>query len=135
MLLGNDDQWDGQNVADIKAWGTCGRGGTKDEYTDIYKEKKREIARYNKVARQLHKTNPEITTQFNNHRTDNIGAFIKRIIAQVEAGRYNADQIGQIVENDNGSRGLARTMHMQLFDTEGNILDVSNEYQYKYYYM
>ena len=132
MILRNDDQWEGINVGDIKRWAM---GSKDDSWTRFYKKKKKEISLYNKLARQLHKTNPKITTNFNNHRFDNIGAFINRILTQIKAGKYKVEQIGEIVENDNGTRGLARTMHMQLFDIEGNILDVSQEHQYKYYYM
>ena len=133
MLITNDQNWNGIPVIDIKRWAV-----ERDSYTKQYKEMKKEILLWNKMSKSLCIANPELVAKWKEHTShgDQYEAFVWRIYQQLKAGRLKLEEMGKIESLDNGSRGTARTLEMQLWHINGeSILDASREYQYKYYYL
>lgn len=130
MFKKPSDLWNGYSVKEIRNWSKEGEPS--------YKEMKKDISVWNKVATQLHKNNKEITENFNNLSvsTDNhILSFINGIYIQVKNKKINVDDINIINELDDGSRGLSKKMCMVLLNFDGDIIYESFEYCNKYYYM
>jgi hypothetical protein len=107
----------------------------RKKYPWIAVEKNDRLA-WNKLAKALHSQNDDITSVWHTHRDDHFGEFVGRILGQVKEGRISLTDIGRIEAHDDGSRGTAQTMHMQLWNvTHTAILDVAHCHTYKYYYM
>ena len=135
MILGKNDNWHGQTISNIKEWAR-----STDEAAKGFKSLKKEITLWNKLAKQMHQTNPNLTSNWIKIKADtggsnHINSFVIRVFLQLKDKRFTLDQIGKIDVIDDGSRGLAKTYQMHLLDINGNILDVSTEYMNRFYYM
>ena len=85
MILKNEDTWtNGQNVGDIRRWSIDEEKGLRE-----FKDMKKDIGRWNKVAKQLGLHNPELMERYKDlsYGSENhLKGFINRIITQVKAG-------------------------------------------------
>jgi len=139
MLLTNEDDWtNGVNIGKIKERAQLPYKPKKQDKVEAapYKEMKKDITAFNKVAKRLHQTNPDITSAWDFHKgsKDNYYAFVKRIVFQIKSGYYKMEDIGKIESFDDGTRGLGRTFQMHLLDNNGDLLDVSTERQMTSYF-
>lgn len=105
-----------------------------------WKEYKRELVLWNKFAKQLHKHNKNLTTDWinlkRNYSTDNhIVSFINKIFNKLKKKELDLEDIHSIIGIENSTRGLAATMTMYLKDSNNNIILNTNEYMNKFYYM
>jgi len=130
MKIGKDDHFQGYSMEQIKEHIQYGDQETKNQFRGF----KRDIALTNKVATQLFTHNKELVGNWKK-AGDHYVSFVKRIMLQIKDGVYKVEQLGQIEALDNGTRGLARTFQMHLYDIKGNILDVSEEHLNRYYNM
>jgi len=134
MILKNEDTWtNGQNVGDIRRWSIDEEKGLRE-----FKDMKKDIGRWNKVAKQLGLHNPELMERYKDlsYGSENhLKGFINRIITQVKAGNIKVEQIGLIESMDDGSRGTCSTMQMHLLDVDGVLLDVAQIHTNQFYYM
>lgn len=131
MILGNDDSWRSYGkVSMIKEF-------AKDKNYPDWKETKKDVILWNKIAKQLHKYNENLTSQWNTFNTSNhnhILSFINRIFYQVKQDRIRIEDIGKICILENGTRGLSSTLHMQLWNVnKTSILDANDEFIDKYH--
>jgi hypothetical protein len=137
MILKKEDSFNGETLENINYQLSSKR--YKDPDGKYWREKKKERALWNKFVKQLEVKNYELTRTWDSKEiqsSHNIIDFVKRIHEQLAAGRIKLDDIGEIVSLDNGTRGSARTLHMQLWHINGeSILDAADIHQYRYYYM
>lgn len=137
MKLTDDSTWCGLDVSRIKD--RASQESKSKSKLNEFRLYKAEISLWNKLSDVIHKTNPDITTQwdtFSDSSHNHITGFIHRIFKQVMNEVYDMDKIGKIEIKDDGTRGSAKTFHMILWNPEGTCpVDVADIHCNKYYYM
>lgn len=133
MILKDKDIFENYTVEEIKY--SCNNG--RLDMRNHFKRIKKKLIVHTKVMTELSKQNPEIKRKWSTYNTtssNHMLSFVHRIYEQVQSGFYKVEQLGKIEAIDDGSRGLARTFQMHLYDKQGNILDATKIHQNLYPY-
>ena len=123
-----DEVFEGHRVCMIKKWAKEG---------DMqFKQMLKEYRAHKLFMHTVYQENPELKDlrldERGNHHLESAVSILEGMIKDKI---MTTDDIGKIIAHDNGSRGLAKTMHVQIFDKNGGIRWVGDLHEYKYHWM